>query len=188
LRYGGTFLLAIAIGRLVLWQFGQTFVSFTLFLNSRMATGSFIVALLYGVAALHRRDDAALGEQAGRTAAAFVAAANVLTVGLLTADIYSFWELREEQLSASFARELSVSVTWAAYGMGLITLGFNRRSAVLRYLALVLLGITVLKLFAVDLLALDGIYRIAGFIVLGLVLLAASFLYQSRRRATAAGV
>ncbi len=76
-------------------------------------------------------------------------------------------------------------MTWAAYGMGLIALGFNRRSPVLRYLALALFGITVVKLFAVDLLALDGIYRIVGFIVLGLVLLAASFLYQSRRRTPA---
>ena len=111
----------------------------------------------------------------------------MLTVALLTADIYSFWEVREEQFTASFAREVSISVTWAAYGMALIALGFNRRSAVLRYLALVLLAITVAKLFAVDLLPLDGIYRIIGFMVLGLVLLAASFLYhRSRRRMLAA--
>ena len=77
-------------------------------------------------------------------------------------------------------------MTWAAYGMGLIVLGFRQRSAVLRYLALGLLGITVVKLFAVDLLALDGIYRIIGFIVLGLVLLAASFLYHRARRRTLA--
>jgi uncharacterized membrane protein len=182
LRVGGTFLMALAIGRLVVLQFGETLVSFTFLLNPRMSVGAFIVALLYGAAVLHSRYRDTLGGQARQWTAGFLAAANVLTIALLTADIYSFWEVREEQLRASFARELSVSVTWAVYGMGLITLGFNRRSPVLRYLALVLFGITVLKLFAVDLLALDGIYRIVGFIVLGLVLLAASFLYQSRRR------
>ena len=72
--------------------------------------------------------------------------------------------------------------------MGLIALGFNRQSVVLRYLALCLLGLTVAKLFAVDLLTLDGIYRITGFIVLGLVLLAASFLYNRARRRVAVTV
>jgi uncharacterized membrane protein len=184
LRYGGMVLLALAATRLVLLQFGETLASFTPLLNSRTATGGFIVALLYGAAVLHDRYRGALGVTARRTAAAFVAAANVLTVALLTADIYSFWEVRGEQFGASFAREVSISVTWAAYGMGLIVLGFNRRSAVVRYLALGLLGITVVKVFAVDLLALDGIYRIIGFIVLGLVLLAASFLYHRSRRGT----
>lgn len=191
LRYGGMFLLVLATGRLVVLQFGETLVSFALLLNPRMAAGGFIVGLLYGSAALHHRYRDSLGASARPATAGFVAAANILTVALLTADIYSFWEVREvraEQFTASFAREVSISVTWAAYGMGLIVLGFRQRSAVLRYLALGLLGITVVKLFAVDLLALDGVYRIIGFIVLGLVLLAASFLYQSRRRTTAAGV
>jgi uncharacterized membrane protein len=43
----------------------------------------------------------------------------------------------------------------------------------------------VTKLFAVDLQTLDGIYRISGFIVLGSVLLAASFLYHVKRRRAA---
>ena len=115
-------------------------------------------------------------------AAGFIAAANVLTVALLTADVYSFWEVRGEQFTASFKREVSTSVMWAAYGMGLVGLGFNRGSAVLRYLGLGLLGITVGKLFTIDLVALDGVYRIAGFTVLGLVLLAASFLYHRASR------
>ena len=182
LRYGGAFLIALATCRLVVTQFGVTTVSFTLLLNSRTSVGAFIVALLYAVAVLHRRYRDTLGGQASSWIAGLVAAANVLTVALLTADINSFWEVRGEQFTASFAREASISVTWAAYGMGLIALGFNRQSAVLRYLALALLGITVAKLFAVDLLALDGIYRITGFIVLGLVLLAASFLYNRASR------
>ena len=96
--------------------------------------------------------------------------------------------LRRSQASSSaatFARQASVSVLWTAYGIGLLVWGFTRESAVLRYLALGLLGVTVGKLFTVDLLALDGMYRITGFMALGLVLLAASFLYhRSRRRST----
>ena len=44
-----------------------------------------------------------------------------------------------------------------------------------------LFGLTVLKVFLVDLSSLGGIYRILGFIGVGLVLLAVSFLYQRGR-------
>jgi uncharacterized membrane protein len=65
--------------------------------------------------------------------------------------------------------------------MGAISIGFRRQSATLRYLALALFGVTLGKMFTVDLLELDGVYRITGFIGLGLALLAASFLYQRQR-------
>jgi uncharacterized membrane protein len=144
-----------------------------------MAVGTFIVALMYAVAALERRYLADTAGKGGRSRG-WIVAANVLTVGLLTADIGSFWEVREETVAAAFARELTISLTWAAYAMGMIALGFWRSLPTLRYLALGLFGLTVAKMFAVDLLELDGAYRIAGFVTLGLVLLIASFLYQRR--------
>jgi uncharacterized membrane protein len=97
---------------------------------------------------------------------------------LLTAEIRSYWELRERRLTVDFARLLSVSLAWAGYAAGLILLGFRRRSSTLRYMALALFGLTVAKMFAIDLLAIEGIYRIVGFIALGVTLLGASFLYQ----------
>jgi uncharacterized membrane protein len=188
LRDGGIGLLALGICRLVFLQFGETTVSFRLLLNPRTITGAFIVALLYLTAWLHVRYGDRLRGPAVRIASVFIAAANVLTVAVLTADIYSFWELRGEQFTASLKREMSTSLTWAIYGMGLVGLGFNRESALLRYLGLALLGATVAKVFTVDLLELDGVYRIVGFVALGLVLLAASFLYhRSRRRVAPAG-
>ena len=188
LRYGGALLIVFAIARLAALQFGATDVSFVVLRNSRTATGAFIVGLLYGAAALHRRYRERANEEIWiRT---LTAAANILIVALLTCDVYSYWELRgvrEARYTATFARQASVSVLWTAYGIGLLVLGFTRSSAVLRYLALALLGLTVGKLFMVDLLALDGMYRITGFMALGLVLLAASFLYhRSRRRSTVA--
>jgi uncharacterized membrane protein len=182
LRCGGAVLLTLAIVRLVVTQFDETLVGFALLLNSRALTGGFIVALLYGAAVIHVRY---APDGSYRWVVGFLAAANVLTIALLTADIYSFWEVRGEQFTASFKREASTSVMWAAYGMALVGLGFSRPSVVLRYLGLGLLGLTVAKLFTIDLVALDGIYRIVGFIVMGLVLLAASFLYhRSLRRSS----
>jgi uncharacterized membrane protein len=182
LRHGGAALLTLAIMRLVVTQLDETLVGFAPLVNSRAITGEFIVALLYSAAVLHARY---APDGSRRWVVGFLAAANVLTVALLTADIYSFWEVRGEQFTASFKREVSTSVMWAAYGMALVGLGFSRPSVVLRYLGLGLLGLTVAKLFTIDLVALDGIYRIVGFIVMGLVLLAASFLYhRSLRRSS----
>ena len=54
-------------------------------------------------------------------------------------------------------------------------------------MALALLGLTTLKVFLLDLSALDRAYRIVSFIVLGAILLAVSYLYQkSQQRAAAA--
>jgi uncharacterized membrane protein len=149
-----------------------------------MLTGAFIVALLYLIAWLYRRLGRKFDEEANQAVVIAIVAANVLTVGLLTADVRSFWLTRPNQLTADFARKLSVSVTWAAYAMGAIWIGFKRPYVPLRYLALALFGLTLVKLFTVDLMELDGAYRIAGFIALGLGLLAASFLYQRQRPRT----
>jgi len=180
-RYAGIALVAFAAWRLVVFQFGQTSVSFTPIVNSRTITGGFIVANLYLLAWLYRLYHRALGDEATYGGVAAVVAANVLTVGLLTADVYSYWLTRPDQLTAEFSRQLTISIVWGAYAMGAISIGFRQRSATLRYLALALFGVTLAKMFTVDLLELDGVYRITGFIGLGLVLLAASFLYQRQR-------
>ena len=177
----GVLLMVAAAMRLVSLQFAVTPAAFTPIANSRTLTGAFLVALLYVIAWQYRRDEDAFGIESKQAAAVATVVANLLTLGLLTADVSSFWTVRPEQLTADFSRQLSISVTWAVYAMGVIWIGFARQSATLRYLALALFGATVLKMFAVDLLALDGIYRITGFIALGLVLLAASFLYQRHR-------
>jgi uncharacterized membrane protein len=49
-------------------------------------------------------------------------------------------------------------------------------------MALGLLGVTIIKVFLVDMASLRTIYRIISFIVLGGVLLAVSFLYQRYRQ------
>jgi uncharacterized membrane protein len=59
-----------------------------------------------------------------------------------------------------------------------------RRNRLLRVMALVLIGITIAKVFIFDLASLERIYRVIAFIVLGIILLAGSFLYQRLRRLT----
>jgi uncharacterized membrane protein len=80
------------------------------------------------------------------------------------------------------AARLSLSLVWTVYGGTMLALGILRRSAVLRIMALVLLSMTIIKVFLVDLASLDRVYRIISFIALGAILLGVSFLYQRYRR------
>jgi hypothetical protein len=60
----------------------------------------------------------------------------------------------------------------------LLTVGFLRRSAFLRWQALVLTAVTIAKVFLVDMSELSSGLRILSFIGLGVLLLAVSFVYQ----------
>jgi uncharacterized membrane protein len=75
-------------------------------------------------------------------------------------------------------RDFTYSAIWLLYGAGLMTLGFWKRSAFVRWQALTLMAFTVVKVFLYDVSALDKGYRIVSFVALGGVLLAVSFIYQ----------
>ena len=83
---------------------------------------------------------------------------------------------------AMLARQLSLSVIWAVYGGAMLVAGLWRAIRLLRWMALLLLGLTIIKVFFVDLSSLDQIYRVISFVVLGAILLAVSFLYQQAQK------
>jgi uncharacterized membrane protein len=75
-------------------------------------------------------------------------------------------------------RDFSYSALCMAYGAMLMAVGFFRRSAFVRWQALLLIAVTIVKVFVYDVSQLDRGYRIVSFIVLGALLLAISFVYQ----------
>jgi uncharacterized membrane protein len=75
-------------------------------------------------------------------------------------------------------KQLSLSGVWLLYSISLMGIGIWRRRRSLRVIAMVLFGITILKIFVYDLSFLETLYRIFSFIGLGVVLLAVSYLYQ----------
>lgn len=80
--------------------------------------------------------------------------------------------------SGHFARDMTYSIAWALFALLVIALGFWKRTAGARYAGIGLLAVTLLKLFFHDLSAIGSIYRIAALIVVAIIALAASFLYQ----------
>jgi peptidoglycan hydrolase-like protein with peptidoglycan-binding domain len=90
------------------------------------------------------------------------------------------------------SKELTRSLAWGAYGAALVAAGMWRALVSIRWIGIAVIGLTVLKVVVVDLSELGGIYRVVGFMVVGALLVAVSYLYQQRRgarppRGTAAG-
>lgn len=82
------------------------------------------------------------------------------------------------QFSGNFARDMSYSIAWALFALLLLIVGIRKRTAPARYASLALLGVTLMKLFFHDLSQLDQLYRIGAFIVVAVIAIVASFLYQ----------
>ncbi len=74
--------------------------------------------------------------------------------------------------------QLAISLVWLFYSVGLIVVGMWRRMLAFRIVAIMVFGISILKIFSYDLSFLETLYRIFSFIGLGLILLAVSYLYH----------
>jgi len=106
-----------------------------------------------------------------------------LSLILLSAEVYSFFRFQSPRYIpgwgiSNYAYQLSLSVLWAFYASILTAAGILKRLRPARVMGILLLGLTVLKVFLVDLSALQTFYRIISFIVLGLLLLAVSYGYN----------
>ena len=74
-----------------------------------------------------------------------------------------------------------LSVLWALAGVGALVRGLLIDDRALRQGALILLGITIGKVFLYDMASLDSLYRVGSLIGLGLLLLSGAFAWQQVR-------
>ena len=74
--------------------------------------------------------------------------------------------------------KLGLSILWSVYSLLLVGLGIYKKKKYLRISALVLFGVTLAKLFLYDISNLSTISKTVVLIVLGLLLLIISFLYN----------
>ena len=182
MRLGGALLLGWTIVRLATAGFLEPAAGFVPVVNARVGVTLLIVAVCYVLALLHERLGADLSDQARPETAALYLVGNVLTIVLFTTEVRFYWQLREAtDAAARLAGSASVSVAWALYGTVLIVVGIVRKYAPVRYLAIALLAMTVVKAFLSDLSMLGGIYRIIGFVGLGAFLLLGAWMYQRYR-------
>jgi uncharacterized membrane protein len=177
LRIGAAILFALALQRWFRDDVQQIYIGEAALLNPRALTGLFIVGLLYVVAWSQKPREG--DDAAGRERAGVMVTASALTVFAISKEIIAYWELQTSAGSDAYlARELMLSGWWAAYAAALVVIGIRRRYAPIRYFAIVLFGLTLGKVFLVDLGLQGGIYRVVGFVAIGVILLIVSYLYQ----------
>jgi uncharacterized membrane protein len=168
LRGGGWALLAMAVYRWLQPDIQETTTAHVVIANARALTGIYLVAVLYAAARLSAR----------QPRHAFVAVASLLTLVVISTEIMSFWAVRPAAADAYVAREMMLSASWVIYAALLVVIGMRFRYPPIRYVAIGVFAVALGKVFIVDLATLAGIYRVAGFLVVGLILLVVSFLYQ----------
>jgi uncharacterized membrane protein len=91
------------------------------------------------------------------------------------------------ELSVHQQGQVALSALWSVVGLAALTAGLRLNIAPVRTAGLALLLVAVGKVFLFDLSTLTSIYRVASFIVLGLLLLAGAFAYQRLRPTPLAG-
>jgi uncharacterized membrane protein len=190
-RLKSDFLNAFALGALILGVARllliDDFHTTQLVFNMRMATHAVAVVVLGAVAWYGaKRDD----ESARTVAAIALVALNVLALIALTREVADYYSRQVNELRPSrpvvffdyhriaIERDFTYSALWMAYGAMLMVVGLLRRTAFVRWQALLLIAVTIVKVFVYDVSQLDRGYRIVSFMVLGVLLLAISFVYQ----------
>lgn len=87
--------------------------------------------------------------------------------------------------SQSLAETYAYSAVWLAFALVLFIAGIRLRSQPVRLAGLGVLALVVLKVFVGDMSNLEGLYRIASFVGLGLCLVGIGWLYQHFVKRTA---
>jgi uncharacterized membrane protein len=182
---------ALALGVVRLLAF-DNFHPTQLIFNLRMATYVVAIVVLGAVAwYAGKRED----ETARTVAAVAIVSLNVLALIALSREVYDYYDrqialVRPTVLNQGWRtayidlhrnaieRDFTYSALWMAYGAMLMVIGFLRRSAFVRWQALILIAATIAKVFIYDVSQLDRGYRIVSFLILGVLLLVISFVYQ----------
>jgi len=184
LRVSGFVMFAIVASRLFAFpvEAGPTFL-----LNARFLTLAVCAASFFAAYWMAQRSPIELNETESKSYYALAIGASLCFLVAISWDVWDFvGRMPSLGIDRSRAQELALSVLWLLYSLALMVPGTVRKSAILRWQALALLGVTIVKVFFFDLSFLTGFYRIFSFFVLGLLLLLVSFFYQRRQTETQA--
>jgi uncharacterized membrane protein len=175
--------LALGVCRLL---FFDNFHTETLVFNARFATFLVAIAILAGIVAAGERYGSEREMPFVKLAGI---ALNLLALVALTSEandyfnrqitaMYQHRNMYEPARQLEIARDFSFSAIWIVYGAALMVTGFWKRSAFIRWQAMVLLAVTIGKVFLYDSRELQQVYRILSFIALGVLLMAISYAYH----------
>lgn len=181
LRYVGVGLLCLAFVRLALnpavFEYHRR--SSTPIWNWYLYGYGLPIVLLFGGARLFRGERLSSFERIAPTLLSSLGAILLfLLMNIEIADYFSIGPTLTFSFSGNFARDMTYSIAWALFAFVLLLVGMKQESSLVRYAGVVLLLVTLTKLFLHDLGNLSQLYRIGAFIGVAVVLIVASFFYQ----------
>lgn len=101
-----------------------------------------------------------------------------LLLNIQIADYFSEGTAITFHFSGNLAQDMTYSIGWGLFAIGLLVAGILSHSRFSRYASLALLVVTILKVFLHDLWRLGGLFRVGSFAGLAIGLMLVSFLYQ----------
>lgn len=188
LRVTSHILFGLTLLRLVFWDTPFGFrATFTPVFNKYFLSSLMVTACLFAAALLYKK----VGERKQ-------IAAPILRVAILLVAIITLWGIMSVETETFFGArsraafrtspedaqhqwwlgQMALSVLWSAYATVLAAIGFIRRAPAIRWTALALFALTVIKVMLVDIAVLQQLYRIIAFLVLGLLLLLVTWGYH----------
>jgi uncharacterized membrane protein len=102
----------------------------------------------------------------------------VFALAYVTLEIRRFYHGPFLWGTTSGAEQYTYSIGWLAFGVVLLAVGLAVNSERARLASAVVIALTILKAFVVDMSTLTGVYRALSFMGLGVVLVAIGWLYQ----------
>jgi uncharacterized membrane protein len=184
MRWAGLSLFAVVAARLAVIPIAAD----TFIVNARFAAFIITVACFFGACYFASEADSGLGAEETFLCLATAMAANALLVAALSLEIWDvFGRTPSLGIDRGHAQQLALSALWLVYALALLAIGTWKKSAVIRWQALTLLGVVIVKVFVFDLSFLEKFYRIISFSLLGLALLLISFYYQRQLIGRSAG-
>ena len=103
---------------------------------------------------------------------------HALIIALISTEWYYFLIMAYGKPAMAFSFRIGLSIIWALYSVGLLLSGIKHKTKLLRVSGITWLGITMIKVVFFDLSQLETLGRTVVLVVVGIILLTASFLYQ----------
>jgi uncharacterized membrane protein len=158
---------------------------FTPVLNKYFLSSLFVTACLFAGALVYQR----LGERKQISARVFQLVLLMIAIVtlwfVLSVETHTYFTALAVRLDGMediqrerWLGQMALSVLWSIYAAVLAAIGFLRRAPAVRWAALSLFALTVVKVMLIDIAVLEQLYRIIAFLVLGLLLLVVAWGYH----------
>jgi len=183
IRYGAVVLLLVGAAKFVLYDYTMVFDlqlvdmfyrdGFTASMLERWMTIAITLGVVFRAAQMLKAAGPYRGHWQENPSLLFLALFAILLFAATNIEVAAYFHDAVPR-----ARFASISMLWALFATGLMILGFVKNKAFLRRCSIVLFAATIVKVFLRDMANVDTPYRILSFLVLGLMLVGASYLYH----------